>query len=93
MQPAAEPSNVVPIHPRARIEHTPDPRQPGRIAYQITGPTRDCVQVVIDNLYASVEGGFGYANFVGPSRRGADYFALGQVVVYGLMPNRAQQGV
>lgn len=67
-----------------RIEHEPDPRNPNRIAYRITAPSRDRVQAVIDNLFASVEGGFGYANFTTPTRCEAGYEAIGQVVLYGL---------
>lgn len=66
----------------AQIEHAIDPHQPNRIGYRITGATREAVQIVIDNLTASVDGGFGYANFVGPARRDGEFFALGQVVIY-----------
>jgi hypothetical protein len=67
-----------------RIEHEPDPRNPNRIAYRITARSRDRVQGVIDNLFASVEGGFGYVNFTAPTRCEDGYQAIVQVVLYGL---------
>lgn len=82
MQPHTQHSNATPVHSAPRIECEPDPRQPNRLAYRITGATRQCVQDVIDNLIASVDGGFGYANFVGPARCEDGYHALGQVVIY-----------
>ena len=65
-----------------RVEREDDPRQPGRTAIRITGPTRIGVQAQIDKLMRSAEGADGSANFIGPHRIGVGgWGALGEVFV------------
>lgn len=44
---------------QATIEAADDPREPGRVAYQITGPTREIVQSAINKTMLQVDAAFG----------------------------------
>lgn len=67
---------------QTRVEREDDPRQPGRTAIRITGPTRIGVQAQIDKLMKVAEGADGSANFIGPHRVGVGgWGALGEMFV------------
>lgn len=67
---------------KAHVEHHPDPRNPNRIVYRITGQSRECVQAKIDEITNRVSGGIGDAGFFGPSLIEGEYRALGEVIVF-----------
>lgn len=61
------------------VEWEKDPEIEGRTKYRIHGP-REGVQQAVNRLVDKVGEEGGFANFVGPYRRGDEYLAVGEVV-------------
>lgn len=63
------------------VESQRDPVHPGRTGYRIAGPTAAAVQAEITRLMDEVDEHGGAARFVGPTRIGRGFGAVGEVTL------------